>query len=114
MPLNIKQMEEMAYDKIRSTPFTRINGGPTQSNYKHLKCKCSECASKIKGVVFPWCTDNATGEEYGLLANILGCDEYNDLTAIGSNNIPKQLPAMFNPNIDDDTPMHQWKQMEEE
>jgi hypothetical protein len=114
MPLNIKQTEETAYDKIRLTPFTRINGRPTQSDYKLLKCKCSECASKIEDVVFPWCTDNATVKEYGLLANILGRNEYNNLTAINIGDIPKQLPALYDPNIDNDTPTHQRKRMEEE
>jgi hypothetical protein len=76
MPLNIKQMEETAYGRIQLMPFTCINGQPTQSNYKLLKRKCSERASKIKDVVFPWCMDYTTGKEYGLLANILGRNEY--------------------------------------
>jgi hypothetical protein len=93
MPLNIKQTEEMLYDKIGLTPFTRINGRPTQSDYKLLKRECSERASEIEDVVFLWCTDNATGKEYGLLANILGHNEYNDLTAINIGDIPEQLSA---------------------
>jgi hypothetical protein len=104
----------MAYDKIQSTPFTCTNGRPTQSNYELLKCECSERASKIKDIVFPWCSDNATGKEYGFLANILGRNVYNDLAAINIGNIPEQLPALYDLNIDDNTPMHQWKWMEEE
>ena len=84
MPLNIKQTEESAFEKIRSTPFTRINGRPSRSDYELLKRECCERASEIEDVVFDWCTDPGTGEEYGLLADILGRDEYNDLTNIAS------------------------------
>jgi hypothetical protein len=58
--------------------------------------------------------DSTTGKEYELLANILGCYEYNNLTAIAIGDIPKQLPALYDLNIEDDTPTHQRKQMEEE
>ncbi len=74
MPINIKQMEESAFDKIRSTPFTHINGRPSWSDYELLKRVCCDKASEIEDVVFEWCTDPLTGEEYGLLADILGCD----------------------------------------
>ncbi len=62
----------------------------------------------------PWCTDNAAGKEYGLLADILGRNEYNNLTAINIGNILKQLSAWYDPNNDNDTTTHQWKQMEDE
>jgi hypothetical protein len=114
MPLNIKQMEETAYNKICATPFTRINGRPTQSNYKLLKHECSKRASEIEDVVIPWCTDNTTGKEYGLLANIMGQDEYNDLTTIDISNAPEQQPTLYDPNIDNNTATHQQKCMEEE
>ena len=114
MPLNIKQTEESAFDKIRSTPFTRINGRPSRSDYELLKRKCCERASEIEDVVFDWCMDQGTGEEYGLLADILGRDEYNDLTNIDIGNNPEQQPASYDPNIDDATPTHQRKRMEEE
>lgn len=114
MPLNIKQTEEAAFEKIRTTPFTRINGRPSRSDYELLKRECSERASEIEDVVFNWCTDPATGEEYGLLADILGRDEYNDLTNIDIGAVPEQQPASYDPNINDVTPTHQRKRMEED
>jgi gas vesicle protein len=113
MPLNIKQTEESGFNKIRSTPFTRINGRPSRSDYKLLKRECCNKASEIKDVVFEWCTDPQTGEEYGLLADILGRDEYN-LTNIDIDDIPEQQPTTYDPDIDDATPTHQRKRMEEE
>jgi hypothetical protein len=114
MPLNIKQTEEMAYDKIRTMLSTCIYGRLTQSNYELLKRKCSKQASEIEDVVFPWCTDNTTGKEYGLLANIMGQDKYNDLIAIDIGEVPEQQPASYDPNIDNTTATHQQKCMEEE
>jgi hypothetical protein len=97
MPLNIKQTEKTAYNKIHATPFTRINGRSTRSNYELLKRKCSKQASEIEDAGFPWCTDNTTGKEYGLLANIMGQDEYKDLTAIDIGNVPEQQPLVIQP-----------------
>jgi hypothetical protein len=114
MPLNIKQTEESAFDKIWSTPFTRINGQPSRSNYKLLKRECCDEASEIEDVVFEWCMDPLTGEEYGLLADILGRDKYNNLTNIDIGDVSEQQPATYNPDIDDTTPMHQRKRIEEE
>jgi hypothetical protein len=54
------------------------------------------------------CTDN-----YGLLADILGVDEYDNLTGISTYTIPHE-PASYDPNITDATPTHTRKQMEEE
>ena len=113
MPLNIKQTEESGFNKIRSTPFTRINGRPSRSDYKLLKRECCNKASEIKDVIFEWCTDPQTGEEYGLLADILGRDEYN-LTNIDIDDIPEQQPTTYDPDIDNATPTHQRKRMEEE
>ena len=54
------------------------------------------------------CTDN-----YGLLADILGVDEYDNLTGISTYTIPHE-PASYDPNITDATPTHTRKRMEEE
>jgi hypothetical protein len=50
---------------------------------------------------------------YGLLANILGINEYNDLTNIATYAIPHE-PASYNPNIKNANPTHTRKRMEEE
>jgi hypothetical protein len=55
---------------------------------------------------------NATNN-YGLLANILGVNKYDDLTGISTYTIPHE-PASYDPNITDATPTHTRMQMEEE
>ena len=113
MPLNIKQTEETAFDKIRANPLTRINGRSTRS-YKLIKCECGERASEIEDVVFEWCTDENTGEEFGLLADIIGRNKYNILTNIDIGKEPELQPQSYDPEINNDTPTHQHKRMEEE
>ena len=64
-----------------SVPFTGIHGRPTRQDYKLLKKEASDLASEVDNLTFAWsCRDPATGEEYGLLAKIIGDVEYIHLT----------------------------------
>jgi hypothetical protein len=45
-----------------------------------LKKEAADLASEVDDITFDWSCDTATGEEYGLLAKILGKAEYNHLT----------------------------------
>ena len=65
-----------------ATPFTRIHGCPTRQDYKLLKLKkeASDLASKVENITFTWSRDTVTGEEYGLVAKIIGNVEYTHLT----------------------------------
>ena len=58
------------------------------------------------------CRKNAT-DNYELLADILSINKYDNLTGILTYTIPHK-PASYDPTITDATPMHTWKQMEEE
>ena len=52
-------------------------------------------------------------DNYGLLADIMGIDEYDDLTGISTYVTPNEPPS-YDPNILDATPTHTRKRMEEE
>ena len=52
-------------------------------------------------------------DNYGLLGNILGIDEYNELTNINTYAIPIE-PASYDPSITNATLTHECKQKEEE
>ncbi len=75
MPSTAKQAETTAYKAIRSTPITRAHGRPTQSNYETLKSDASALASKVEEITYAW-SKSAT-DDYRLLGNILGVNEYN-------------------------------------
>ncbi len=77
---SIKAAETMLYDGVRATPFTRIHGRPTRQDYELLKKEASDLASKVENITFTWSCNTATGEEYGLLAEIIGEVEYTHLT----------------------------------
>ncbi len=42
MPSTIKTLEQMAYDMVRSSSFTKIHGRPTWSNYENFKKEASD------------------------------------------------------------------------
>ena len=75
-----KSAETTSYKAVRVVPFTRIHGRPTRHDYETLKKGASDLASKVDNLTFDWCCDPATGEEYGLLAEIIGDIEYTHLT----------------------------------
>jgi hypothetical protein len=91
--------------------FARVHGRPTRRNYKILKEEACALASEVEDITYPW-SKNVTNI-HGLLANILGVDEYDDLTNIATYAIPHE-PASYDPNITNATATHTWKRMEEE
>jgi hypothetical protein len=86
MPSTAKQAKTIALESIRAIPFTVVHGRPTCRNYKTLKEEAFALASKVKDITYAW-SKNAT-DNYQLLANILGADEYNELTGINSYALP--------------------------
>ena len=86
MQSTAKQAETTAHKAVRATPFTRVHGCPKCKDYETLKDKASALASKVEDITYAWSKDAA--KEYGLLANILGFDEYNKLTSIDRYTIP--------------------------
>ena len=111
MPSTSKQAETNAFESIRATPFTRVNGRPTRRDYEVLKEEACAPASEVDDITYAW-SKNVT-DNYGLLADILGVNEYDNLTGISTYTIPHE-PASYDPNITDATPTHTWKRMEEE
>jgi hypothetical protein len=109
---SVKLAEQTSYDTVRSVPFTRIYGRPTRQDYELLKKEASDLASKVDNLTFAWSRDPDTGEEYGLLAEIIG-----DVECIHLTNQMWTLPvepASYDPSITAATVTHQRKRMEEE
>ena len=104
MPSTAKQAETTAHEAVRATPFTRVHGRPTRGDYETLKDEASALASEVEDITYAWSRDNA--EEYGLLANILGSDKYDELTGINTYAIPAE-PASYDPAITNATPTHE-------
>jgi len=77
---SVKAVETTSYDGVRATPFTQIHGGPARQDYELLKKEASDLASYVENITYTWSSDTATGEEYGLLAEIIGDVEYTHLT----------------------------------
>ncbi len=107
-----KQAEQTSYDAVQSVPFTRIHGRPTRQDYELLKKEASDLASEVDNLTFAWSCDPATGEEYGLLAEIIGDVEYIHLT-YQTWTLPVE-PASYDPGITAATVTHQRKRIEEE
>jgi hypothetical protein len=111
MPSDIKTLKQTTYETVRSTSFTKIHGCPTRSNYKNLKKEASDLASELDDITYDW-SRSPTGEDYQLLAKIIGKDEYQHLT--GLTWVQETKPATYDPNINDTTVTHTRKRMEQE
>ena len=107
-----KAAETTSYDTVRAKPFTQIHGRLMRQDYELLKKEASDLASKVKTIIFTWSCDIVTGEEYGLLAEIIGDIEYTHLTNL--NWAQETEPASYNPAITSATATHTRKRMEEE
>ena len=105
MPSTAKQAETTAFESVRAKPFTRVHGRPTRRDYKILKEEASAPASEVEDITYAWSKNLM--DNYGLLANIMGVNEYDDLTGIAKYVIPNEQISY------DATPMHTRKQMEE-
>ncbi len=107
-----KLVEDASYDALCATPFTQIHGRPTRHDYKTLKKEAANLASKVDNLIFAWNRDPTNGKEYGLLAKIIGANEYTHLT--NQMWVQEVEPASYNPKITDATVTHMQKRMEEE
>jgi len=47
MPLIARAAETTAFENVRLTPFTRIHGRPSRSNYKTHKQEAATIASEV-------------------------------------------------------------------
>jgi hypothetical protein len=111
MPSTTKSIEAETYKAVWATPFTKKQGHPSRNNYKTLKKEASDLASELEDITYDW-THAPTGEEYGLLAGIIGKDEYQHLTILTW--VQETEPRPYNLAIDDTTPTYARKHMEQE
>ncbi len=111
MPSTAKQAKTTALESVCTSPFTRVHGRPTHCNYETLKEEASALASKVEDITYAWRKNGM--DDYGLLANILGTNEYNELTNIDSYAIPLE-PTSYDPTITNAMLTHEHKQKEEE
>ena len=82
---NNQDVEEREFNRVRAIPFERINGCQTWQKYLKLKQHASKIAVGSE-VDYHWTLCGA-GHKYGLLADILGGEEYGDITGIDRNEI---------------------------
>jgi hypothetical protein len=111
MPSTAKQAETTAFEAVQATPFMRVHGRPTRKAYELLKEEASALVSEVEDITYTW-SKNAT-DNFGLLANIIGTDEYNELTSIAMYVIPTE-PPLYNPTITNATLTHKRKRKEED
>jgi hypothetical protein len=107
-----KAAETMAYDTVHTAQFTQIHGRHTRQDYETLKQEASDLASEVDNITFVWSHDTATGEEYGLLAEIIGDTKYAHITNL--NWTQEIEPATYDPAIQAATVTHTRKRLEEE
>jgi hypothetical protein len=113
MPSTARAAKTTAFENIRAVPFMRIHGRPTRSDYKILKHEDATLVSKVDNVIYALSWDAVTGDEYGLLAKILGLDKYDHQTGIDTY-VDETKPNTYDPAITVITPTHTQKHLEEE
>ena len=106
-------MPSTARTTENTAPFTRIHGRPSRSDYETIKQEATTIASKVEDITYDWSRDAATGDEYGLLAEILGAVEYDHQTGIDTY-VEETEPDSYDPEITNATPTHMRKCLEEE
>jgi hypothetical protein len=111
MPSTAKQAKTTALESVCAITFTRVIGRPTHRRYETLKEEASALASKVEDIIYA--LSKNTTDNYGLLTNILGAEEYDELTGIDSYTIPCK-PASYNPTITNATLTHKHKRREVE
>jgi hypothetical protein len=111
MPSSTKQAKTTVFDAVHATPFTRVHKRSTRKDYKILNEEAPGLASKVKDITYTWTKDATT--DYGLLADILGFDNYYELTGIDTCAIPNKLVS-YNPTIINATLTRKRKCKEEE
>ena len=107
----INTLENTTSDTVRTSSFTKIHGRPTQSDYENRKKEAADLASELDDITYAW-SRCPIGQEFGLLAEIIGEDKYLYLT--GLTWFQESKPATYDPNIDDTTATHTRKRMEQE
>ena len=98
-----KQAKTTDFGFVRAKSFTRVHRKPTWRDYQILKEEACAPASKVEDISHTW-SKNVT-DNYRLLTDILGVNEYDDLTNIATDAIPHK-PASYGPTISNAIPVH--------
>ncbi len=96
---------------MRQPPHKSIHGRPTRTDYDTLKTDACALASEVEDITYTW-SKSAT-DDFGLLGDILGINEYDDLTSIDTYAILEE-PASYDPTINNATLIHKRKRKEED
>jgi len=91
--------EEREFNGVRAIPFEQIQGCPTWQQCLKLKQHASNIGVGSE-VDYCW-TLYGAGHKYDLLADILGSEEYEDITSIDRNDWEFSLtkPAIYDTTI---------------
>ena len=91
--------EKQEYEQIQSLPFPQIRGEPEWADYINLRSAAAKLAIKAN-TGYTWGT-STTGEDYGLMADILGGTEYKRITGIPAATYVAATtkPALYDPSI---------------
>ncbi len=111
MPSSVKEIKNTTYKLARRTPFTKIHGRPSRNDYEILKKEASDLACELDNITHDW-SHSAAGDEYGLLAEMIGKDKYDHL--INLTWVQETEPSNYDPAITDATVTHTRKRMEQE
>ena len=111
MPSTAKQAETTAYESVRANPLTQVHGRQKWTHYDTLKTNACALVSEVEDITYAW-SKSAT-DDYGLLGDILGINEYDNLTGIDTYVIPAE-PTSYNPTINNATLTHKQKRKEED
>ena len=98
-----KQTEQAAYEQVKLTPFTQIQGRPTRLDRNTLREECCTAASEVD-MPFEECGD------YGLLGEIMEEEEYTEVT--GLEYAAPDYPGTYDEEITEDMDDHERKTME--
>jgi hypothetical protein len=82
-----------------------------QSNYKMLNSNASTLTSEVEDIIYAW--SKSITDIYALLGDILGVNEYDELTGISTYGIPVE-PVLYDPSINNATPTHKHTHKEED
>jgi hypothetical protein len=113
MPSTVRATKTTAFENICAVPFTQIHGRPSQSDYKILKHEAATLASKVEDITYTCSCNAANGDEFGLLAKILGLKKYYHQTGIDTY-VDEGKPDTYDLAITGAMPTHTQKQLEVE
>ena len=111
MPSTAKQAETTAWEAVRATPFAQVHCRLTRHDYKTLMEEAATLASLVEDITYKWSQD--VTNNYGLLADILGTNEYYKLTSINSYTASNE-PVSYAPTITNAMLTHERKHIEKE